>query len=67
MLENEHKAKLSLLQSEKQYIAELQGEIQHLERESAKLKDIGVQHEIHLKEEMEKVVCISLFFVFNMR
>ncbi|EMP29305.1 Pericentrin [Chelonia mydas] len=57
VLENEHKAKLSLLQSEKQYIAELQGEIQHLERESAKLKDIGVQHEIHLKEEMEKIKC----------
>ncbi|CAM4634925.1 unnamed protein product [Caretta caretta] len=57
VLENEHKAKLSLLQSEKQYIAELQGEIQHLERESAKLKDSGVQHEIHLKEEMEKIKC----------
>ncbi|XP_043361751.1 pericentrin isoform X13 [Dermochelys coriacea] len=57
VLENEHKAKLSLLQSEKQYIAELQGEIQHLEREITKLKDIGVQHEIHLKEEMEKIKC----------
>ncbi|XP_039351242.1 pericentrin isoform X1 [Mauremys reevesii] len=57
VLENEHKAKLSLLQSEKQHIAELQGEIQHLEREITKLKDIGVQHETQLKEEMEKIKC----------
>uniref|UniRef100_A0A8C3SLV1 Pericentrin n=1 Tax=Chelydra serpentina TaxID=8475 RepID=A0A8C3SLV1_CHESE len=57
VLENEHKAKLSLLQSEKQHIAELQGEIQHFESEITKLKDIGVQHEIHLKEEMEKIKC----------
>uniref|UniRef100_A0A674IY59 Pericentrin n=1 Tax=Terrapene triunguis TaxID=2587831 RepID=A0A674IY59_9SAUR len=57
VLENEHKAKLSLLQCEKQHIAELQGEIQHLEREITKLKDIGVQHEAQLKEEMEKIKC----------
>uniref|UniRef100_A0A8C4WC90 Pericentrin n=1 Tax=Gopherus evgoodei TaxID=1825980 RepID=A0A8C4WC90_9SAUR len=57
VLDNEHKAKLSLLQSEKQHIAELQGEIQHLEREITKLKDIGVQHETQLKEEMEKIKC----------
>uniref|UniRef100_A0A8C8S5U0 Pericentrin n=1 Tax=Pelusios castaneus TaxID=367368 RepID=A0A8C8S5U0_9SAUR len=57
VLENEHKARLSLLQSEKQHIVELQGEIQHLEREITKLKDIGVQHETHLEEEIEKVKC----------
>uniref|UniRef100_A0A8C0J0U5 Pericentrin n=1 Tax=Chelonoidis abingdonii TaxID=106734 RepID=A0A8C0J0U5_CHEAB len=60
VLENEHKAKLSLLQSEKQHITELQGEIQHLEREITKLKDIGVQHETQLKEEMEKVIKCKL-------
>ncbi|XP_053899660.1 pericentrin isoform X5 [Malaclemys terrapin pileata] len=57
VLENEHKAKLSLLQCEKQHIAELQGEIQHLKREITKLQDIGVQHEAQLKEEMEKIKC----------
>ncbi|XP_074858211.1 pericentrin isoform X3 [Carettochelys insculpta] len=57
MLENEHKAKLSLFQSEEQHIVELQGQIQHLKREITKLKDEGVQHETHLKEEMEKIKC----------
>nr|XP_013807565.1 PREDICTED: pericentrin [Apteryx mantelli mantelli] len=55
VLEKEHKAKVSLLQSEKQYIAELSEEIKHLKEEIAKQKDISVQNEKHLKEEMEKV------------
>ncbi|XP_068803772.1 pericentrin isoform X4 [Struthio camelus] len=55
VLEKEHKAKVSLLQSEKQYIAELLEEIKHLKEEIAKQKDISVQNEKHLKEEMEKV------------
>ncbi|XP_064371498.1 pericentrin isoform X2 [Dromaius novaehollandiae] len=55
VLEKEHKAKVSLLQSEKRYIAELSEEIKHLKEEIAKQKDISVQNEKHLKEEMEKV------------
>ncbi|XP_075790253.1 pericentrin isoform X5 [Pelodiscus sinensis] len=55
VLENEHKAKLSVLQCERQHVAELQLEIQHLEREITKLKDMGVQHESHLEEELEKI------------
>ncbi|XP_009577320.1 PREDICTED: A-kinase anchor protein 9-like, partial [Fulmarus glacialis] len=55
VLEEEHKAKLSLLHSEKQYIAELLEEIKHLKEEITKQKDFSVQNEKHLKEEMEKV------------
>ncbi|XP_062434336.1 pericentrin [Rhea pennata] len=55
VLEKEHKAKVALLQSEKQYIAELSEEIKLLKEEIAKQKDISVQNEKHLKEEMEKV------------
>ncbi|XP_054028518.1 pericentrin [Dryobates pubescens] len=55
VLEEEHKAKLSLLHSEKQHIAELSEEIKYLKDEIAKQKDISVQNEKHLKEEMEKV------------
>ncbi|XP_075567309.1 pericentrin [Pelecanus crispus] len=55
VLEEEHKAKLSLLHSEKQHIAELSEEIKHLKEEIAKQKDFSVQNEKHLKEEMEKV------------
>ncbi|XP_075009967.1 pericentrin isoform X2 [Calonectris borealis] len=55
VLEKEHKAKLSLLHSEKQHIAELLEEIKHLKEEITKQKDFSVQNEKHLKEEMEKV------------
>ncbi|KAM8806624.1 pericentrin [Eudromia elegans] len=55
VLEKEHKEKISLLQSEKQYIAELSEQIKHLKEEIAKQKDISVQNEKYLKEEMEKV------------
>ncbi|XP_076198080.1 pericentrin isoform X2 [Aptenodytes patagonicus] len=54
-LEEEHKAKLSLLYSEKQRIAELSDEIKHLKEEITKQKDFSVQNEKHLREEMEKV------------
>ncbi|XP_054236981.1 pericentrin [Indicator indicator] len=54
-LEEEHKAKLSLLHSEKQHIAELSEEIKYLKDEIAKQRDLAVQNEKHLKEEMEKV------------
>ncbi|XP_054685664.1 pericentrin isoform X12 [Grus americana] len=57
VLEEEHKAKLSLLHSEKQRIAELLEEIKHLKEEITKQKDYSVQNEKHLKEEMEKVKC----------
>ncbi|XP_009706472.1 PREDICTED: pericentrin-like, partial [Cariama cristata] len=55
VLEEEHKAKLALLNSEKQRIAELSEEIKHLKEEITKQKDFSVQNEKHLKEEMEKV------------
>ncbi|XP_059676303.1 pericentrin [Gavia stellata] len=55
VLEEEHKAKLSLLHSEKQHIAELSEEIKHLKEEITQQKDFSVQNEKHLKEEMEKV------------
>ncbi|KAM6132001.1 LOW QUALITY PROTEIN: pericentrin [Phoenicopterus ruber ruber] len=55
VLEEEHKAKLSLLHSEKQRIAELLEETKHLKEEITKQKDFSVQNEKHLKEEMEKV------------
>ncbi|XP_062458862.1 pericentrin isoform X3 [Pezoporus occidentalis] len=55
VLEEEHKAKLSLLNSEKQRIAELLEEIEHLKEEIAKQKHSSVQNEKHLKEEMEKI------------
>ncbi|XP_061204108.1 pericentrin isoform X2 [Neopsephotus bourkii] len=55
VLEEEHKAKLSLLSSEKQHTAELLEEIEHLKEEITKQKDSSVQNEKHLKEEMEKV------------
>ncbi|XP_061314425.1 pericentrin isoform X3 [Pezoporus flaviventris] len=55
VLEEEHKAKLSLLNSEKQRIAELLEEIEHLKEEITKQKDSSVQNEKHLKEEMEKI------------
>ncbi|XP_075285816.1 pericentrin isoform X4 [Opisthocomus hoazin] len=55
VLEEEHKARLSLLHSEKQRIAELLEEIKHLKEEITKQKDFSVQNEKHLKEEMEKV------------
>ncbi|XP_074728480.1 pericentrin isoform X8 [Strix uralensis] len=55
VLEEEHKAKLSLFHSEKQCIAELSEEIKHLKLEITKQKDFSVQNEKHLKEEMEKV------------
>ncbi|XP_017693575.1 PREDICTED: pericentrin isoform X6 [Lepidothrix coronata] len=55
VLEEEHKAKLSLLSSEKQRIAELSEEIKRLKEEIVKQKDFSEQNEKHLKEEMEKV------------
>ncbi|XP_027559007.1 pericentrin isoform X3 [Neopelma chrysocephalum] len=55
VLEEEHKAKLALLSSEKQRIAELSEEIKHLKEEMVKQKDLSEQNEKHLKEEMEKV------------
>uniref|UniRef100_A0A8B9MTP6 ELK domain-containing protein n=1 Tax=Accipiter nisus TaxID=211598 RepID=A0A8B9MTP6_9AVES len=55
VLEEEHKAKLSLLHSEKQHIAELSEEIKHLKEEITRQKDFSVQNEKHLKEEMEEV------------
>ncbi|KAM6200753.1 pericentrin isoform 1-T1 [Sarcoramphus papa] len=55
VLEEEHKAKLSLLHSEKQRIAELSEEIKRLKEEITKQKDFSVQNEKYLKEEMEKV------------
>ncbi|KAM6071167.1 pericentrin isoform 2-T2 [Chlamydotis macqueenii] len=55
VLEEEHKAKLSLLRSEKERIAELLEEIKCLKEEITKQKDFSVQNEKHLKEEMEKV------------
>ncbi|XP_075368493.1 pericentrin isoform X4 [Mycteria americana] len=55
VLDEEHKAKLSLLHSEKQRIAELSEEIKNLKEEITKQKDFSVQNEKHLKEEMEKV------------
>ncbi|PKU40288.1 pericentrin isoform x1 [Limosa lapponica baueri] len=55
VLEKEHRAKLSLLHSEKQCIAELSEEIKHLKEEITKQKDFSEQKEKHLKEEMEKV------------
>ncbi|XP_008944151.1 PREDICTED: golgin subfamily A member 4-like, partial [Merops nubicus] len=55
VLEEEHKAKLSLLQSEKRHIAELSEEIEHLKDEITKQKDSSVQNEKHLKEEMQKI------------
>ncbi|XP_054133613.1 pericentrin isoform X10 [Melozone crissalis] len=55
VLEEEHKAKLALFNSEKQHIAELSEEIRHLKEELIKQKDCSEQNEKHLKEEMEKV------------
>ncbi|XP_071667519.1 pericentrin isoform X5 [Patagioenas fasciata] len=55
VLEEEHKAKLAMLHSEKQRIAELLEEIKHLKEEITKQKDFSAQNEKHLKEEMEKV------------
>ncbi|XP_065494408.1 pericentrin isoform X2 [Caloenas nicobarica] len=55
VLEEEHKAKLTVLHSEKHRIAELLEEIKHLKEEITKQKDFSVQNEKHLKEEMEKV------------
>ncbi|XP_074950332.1 pericentrin isoform X4 [Phalacrocorax aristotelis] len=55
VLEEEYKAKLTLLHSEKQRIAELSEEIKHLKEEITKQKDFSVENEKHLKEEMEKV------------
>ncbi|XP_040980506.1 pericentrin isoform X9 [Aquila chrysaetos chrysaetos] len=55
VLEEEHKAKLSLLHSEKEHIAELSEEIKHLKEEITRQKDFSVQNEKHLKEEMEEV------------
>ncbi|XP_014804722.1 PREDICTED: pericentrin [Calidris pugnax] len=57
VLEKEHRAKLALLHSEKQCIAELSEEIKHLKLEITKQKDFSEQKEKHLKEEMEKVKC----------
>ncbi|XP_030807831.1 pericentrin isoform X3 [Camarhynchus parvulus] len=57
VLEEEHKAKLALFNSEKQLIAELSEEIRHLKEELIKQKDFSEQNEKHLKEEMEKVKC----------
>uniref|UniRef100_A0A8C5ILP9 Pericentrin n=2 Tax=Passeriformes TaxID=9126 RepID=A0A8C5ILP9_JUNHY len=55
VLEEEHKAKLALFNSEQQHIAELSEEIRHLKEELTKQKDLSEQNEKHLKEEMEKV------------
>ncbi|XP_053926397.1 pericentrin isoform X3 [Cuculus canorus] len=54
VLEEEHRTRLSLLHSEKQYVAELLEEIKQLKEEITKQKDFSVQNEKHLKEEMEK-------------
>ncbi|XP_037998324.1 pericentrin isoform X16 [Motacilla alba alba] len=55
VLEEEHKAKLALSNSDKQHIAELSEEIRHLKEELIKQQDFSEQNEKHLKEEMEKV------------
>ncbi|KAM9009657.1 pericentrin isoform 4-T4 [Ara ararauna] len=55
VLEEEHKAKLSLLNSEEQCITELLEEIEHLKEEITKQKDSSAQNEKHLIEEMEKI------------
>ncbi|XP_050843489.1 pericentrin isoform X2 [Serinus canaria] len=55
VLEEEHQARLALLNSEKQHIAELSEEIRLLKEELIKQKDSSEQNEKHLKEEMEKV------------
>lgn len=62
VLEEEHKAKLALFHSEKQHIAELSEEIKHLKDEITKQKDFSVQNEKHLKEEMEKVIPVTVLF-----
>lgn len=62
VLEEEHKAKLALFNSEKQHIAELSEEIRHLKEELIKQKDFSEQNEKHLKEEMEKVICAKELF-----
>ncbi|KAM7049450.1 pericentrin isoform 4-T4 [Acridotheres tristis] len=54
-LEEEHKAKLTLSNPDKQHIAELSEEIRHLKEEIIKQKEFSEQNEKHLKEEMEKV------------
>lgn len=65
VLEEEHKAKLAVLHSEKQRIAELLEEIKHLKEEITKQKDFSVQNEKHLKEEMEKVACICSIVLYR--
>lgn len=62
VLEEEHQAKLALLNSEKQHIAELSEEIRLLKEELIKQKDSSEQNEKHLKEEMEKVICTAELF-----
>lgn len=62
VLEEEHKAKLALSNSEKQRIAELSEEIRHLKEEIIKQKCSSEQNEKHLKEEMEKVICTTELF-----
>ncbi|KAJ7426684.1 hypothetical protein WISP_13575 [Willisornis vidua] len=54
VVEEEHKARLSLLSSEKQHMAELSEEIRHLKKEILKQKEFSEQNEKHLREEMEK-------------
>ncbi|XP_071418949.1 pericentrin isoform X8 [Pithys albifrons albifrons] len=54
VLEEEHKARLSLLRCEKQHMAELSEEIRHLKEEILKQKEFSEQNEKHLREEMEK-------------
>ena len=66
VLEEEHKARLSLLHSEKQRIAELLEEIKHLKEEITKQKDFSVQNEKHLKEEMEKVTHITVLLCMEL-
>ncbi|XP_063173864.1 pericentrin isoform X3 [Candoia aspera] len=54
LLENEYKNDLGCLQLEMQSISTQQGEIEKLKRKNTELKEISVQQEKHLKEELEQ-------------
>ncbi|XP_063173863.1 pericentrin isoform X2 [Candoia aspera] len=57
LLENEYKNDLGCLQLEMQSISTQQGEIEKLKRKNTELKEISVQQEKHLKEELEQIKC----------
>ncbi|XP_053138968.1 pericentrin isoform X2 [Hemicordylus capensis] len=57
VIENEYKAKLDVLQAEKHSISTQLEEIEELKRENTKLKEIGIQQEMHMKQELEQIKC----------